>query len=281
MCLDWHYYRETSFSTQDLAKSWLSANRQPVSAKEDAESGLDSGLISQRTMEMDRVGVFYTFSQQKGRGQAGNEWFCGRGDNIAMTLVFQPRELEAMYLFCLDMALSMGILRYARRINADCCLKWPNDLYSGNRKLAGILMETRIAGTQVEEVYLGIGLNMNQEVFPENLPNPVSFRQLDGMVRDLQEESRQLAVDISNAYDSFMKRLAGNRGKEESVFERYKKEYLDSLLFRGQWRDFFFRGEIVHARIEDVDECGHLWLRDRQGRMFSSDIKELRYCLPG
>ena len=58
---------------------------------------------------MDRVGVFYTFSQQKGRGQAGNEWFCGRGDNIAMTLVFQPRELEAMYLFCLDMALSMGM----------------------------------------------------------------------------------------------------------------------------------------------------------------------------
>lgn len=275
MELDWHYYPETHCSTQDLAKEWSAGNLRRTRT----ECRLDGESCSVDRAALRGIAVFCTFSQQKGRGQAGNVWFGGKGDNIAMTLAFYPENLDASDLFSLDMALSLGLLRYARRIDARCCLKWPNDLYSGLRKLAGILLETRIRGTHVEEVYFGIGLNMNQEFFPENLPNPISFRQLDGKVRDLEKESCQLASDIGNAYDMFLcqKDKAGERG---GLFEIYKKEYLGSMLFYGQWRDFLFRGKRVHARIEDVDECGCLWLRDSLDGMFLADIKELRYCLP-
>ncbi len=268
MWFDWHYCPEPELSTQDLAMDWMRAQ---------GNARGESGRLSQD--EMGCMCVFHTFSQQKGRGQAGNAWYCGRGRNIALTLGFCPVNLDSSLLFVLDMALSLGVLRYARRSEASCCLKWPNDVYAGMRKLAGILMETRIEGPWVRSVCLGVGVNVNQEVFPEWIPNPVSFKQLDGRHRELESESRQLAEDLAEAALLFMENRKSRTGQD--LFLQYKEAYLAALLFYGQYQDFCFRGETVRARIEDVDEDGRLRLCTGNGRWIEAGIKELRYCLPG
>lgn len=281
MFLDAYYCPQTFCSTQDLAQSWMRASRgdfKPLAKSKFSRILVHGG--EKGSAVYGEMAVFYTFSQQKGRGQSGNVWFCGDGANIAMSLAFCPPDLDAEVLFCLDMALSLGVLRYVRRINPDSCLKWPNDVYIGLRKLAGILVETRIEGWRIAGICFGIGLNLNQLHFPDGLPNPVSFRQVDGVVRDLPQESLQLAMDVVESYTAFMDRYASLGQEAGALFNFYKAEYLAALLFYGQYRDYCFQNQRIQARMEDVDETGHLWLRNAHGKLFSAGIKELRYILP-
>lgn len=261
MHLDWHYYPETG-STQDLAKEWGRGRMAcRLSQEEDAEEA---------------VAVFYTFNQGKGRGQAGNTWFCGQDRNLALSLGFLPRALDTGSLFALDMALSSGVRRFALRFGPDFCLKWPNDLYAKGKKMAGILMETRVQAGGVQELYWGIGWNVNQKLFPEQLPNPVSLWQYDGRTRDLETMARDLALAVVLAYEDFCRK---QREAGAGVFGLYKQEYLESLLFYGEDRDYMYKGNLLRARIEDVDEDGYLLLRDTSGRLVRAGIKELQYLL--
>ncbi len=216
--------------------------------------------------------VVYTFCQQQGRGQRGNGWFGGENENISATFVFAPRFLKAEHLFFLNMALSLGVLRYARAQGGGFFLKWPNDLYFRNGKMAGLLLESSVVSGQVERVCFGVGLNVNQAEFPPELPRAVSLFRIDGKRRDLQAEVGKLAESMQSCYAEFRQTYGQGRLQE------WRNEYLAGLLFKDRWRDFVYRASKVNACIRNVDEDGRLVLEKRNGSWLRADIKELEYC---
>ncbi|MCM1531337.1 MAG: hypothetical protein NC048_05400 [Bacteroides sp.] len=247
----YHYHSRTEISTQDIGKAL------PAMAN-------DAGME-----------VVYTFCQQQGRGQKGNVWFGGQDSNICATFVLSPRFLAAPHLFFLDMALSTGVLRYVEAQTERVFLKWPNDLYVGQKKLAGLLLESSIQAGKLERVCFGVGLNVNQREFPAHLPRAVSLFQTDGKMRNLPEEVRQLAETLYAIYAEFRASYA------QGTWRNWKERYLEHLLFKDQWREFLYLGEPLAACIRNVDDYGHLELERRNGSIIRADLKELEYRFDG
>lgn len=220
-------------------------------------------------------GAVYTFQQTGGRGQGGSVWFGGKDRNIALTFGAFPDFLTIDGLFALDMALSIGALSYVRTYVSDAVLKWPNDLYVGERKLGGVLVGNSIRGKEVCPFYYGIGWNVNQDCFPPYLPNPVSFFQIDGRVRDLHREAASMFGCLETAYREF-KALYCIQGPD-GCFSYYREKYLSVLLGWAVWRDYFYAGNRMRARIADIDPYGRLVLESDGGRIVIAGIKELGY----
>lgn len=133
-------------------------------------------------------------SQTQGRGQRGNSWTSDPGANLTFSLVLHPRFLAPDRQFLLSEAVSLALADMLESYGIDSRIKWPNDIYAisvapcdaegkpqggyrkiGGGKIAGILIENDIQGTALARSIVGIGLNVNQHVFPAGLPNPVSM----------------------------------------------------------------------------------------------------------
>lgn len=131
--------------------------------------------------------VVTALSQTAGRGQRGNSWESAPGLNLTFTLALCPRWMAPARQFELSMLVSLGILEGlqhflpARRLT----VKWPNDIYFDDLKLAGILIENTVTPSRIEQSLIGIGLNVNQLHFTGDAPNPVSMAAVTGHSLDL------------------------------------------------------------------------------------------------
>lgn len=225
--------------------------------------------------KLPEVRAVYTFSQKQGRGQQGNTWFGGEDSNVAMTVGIDCADVPVEALFSLNMALSLGALDYVCAQVLQASLKWPNDLYVGQKKLGGILIENRVEDNKVLSVSFGVGWNVNQKEFPEHLPNPVSLWRVDRKERDLHGEAEKMFTAIRDAYALFGK-LRREHGLEWT-FLYYKRTYLHNLYAWNRWRIYRYQGQEVHARIVDVDLYGHLRLETALQGFLTADIKQLEY----
>ncbi len=132
--------------------------------------------------------VLMAREQTAGRGQRGNSWEAAPGMNVTMSVMLRPQGLPAAAQFAISEAVAMGVVDLLDSLGVDGArVKWPNDIYVGDRKVCGILIENSLCGTIVGRSVAGVGLNVNQREFVGGAPNPVSLRQLLG--RDLDVES--------------------------------------------------------------------------------------------
>ena len=113
--------------------------------------------------------------QTAGRGQRGNSWESERGQNLLLALVARPAFLPAAAQFRLSQTIALAVADTVARYTDDVAVKWPNDVYVGDRKICGMLIENSLKGQQMHTSTIGIGLNVNETAFPEYLPNPVSM----------------------------------------------------------------------------------------------------------
>ena len=109
--------------------------------------------------------VILTWRQTQGRGQVGNSWESAPDSNISMTVVLKPERLEASRQFAVSMVIALGCFDFVSRYTDNVSVKWPNDIYVGNKKIAGILIEHKITGMYIGNSICGVGLNVNQEHF--------------------------------------------------------------------------------------------------------------------
>ena len=125
-------------------------------------------------------GTVITAKEQfAGRGQMGNKWNAEAGKNITLSLVLYPDQLDADKQFFLNMAIALAVKDFCEFVLGDeIKIKWPNDIYYHDRKIAGILIENSISGTKITSSVVGIGINVNQEEFDPALPNPASLIQI-------------------------------------------------------------------------------------------------------
>ena len=238
--------------------------------------------------------------QTAGRGQTGNTWESAPGQNLLFSILVEPTALEASQTFALSEAIALSIRDTAELILADTALraigreagaataaahgdvkvKWPNDIYVGHSKLAGILIENEFGGRRVSRSVIGCGVNVNQREFdfPEQLagrrqhiPTPTSLALLAG-----GEVER--AIVLTNIIERFCGRYADIlEGRQAAVHAAY----LAHLYRRTGMHAFADAGGHFAAEIAGVEPGGHLLLRDAAGTVRRYAFKEVEWLPEG
>lgn len=156
--------------------------------------------------ELDNLSVIAAREQTAGRGQGDHSWFSSPATNLTFSILFRFGEGFPVTLGSSDAVLVTQITTLAIRDHLlsrgiGSRIKWPNDIWTGDRKICGILIENSSMGGMVTSSIVGIGLNVNETGWPAGLPNPVSMRELSGKVYNLDEELRALAWRLRSRYE--------------------------------------------------------------------------------
>ncbi|MBQ8100567.1 MAG: biotin--[Paludibacteraceae bacterium] len=231
--------------------------------------------------------TLYTFYQTAGRGQAGNSWESEAGQNLLFSTVFRLTDLQPQEQFRLSMLVPLAIVRVLCNVVADeglrslFTVKWPNDIYAGDGKLAGILIEHRLTGSRIDASVAGVGLNVNQTVFRSGAPNPVSLRQLTGREYDKETLLQRIVSEFA--------RLRPLLHEPEEL----KRQYMQVLYRREGYFPYVERTVslaptqiataeekgVFYARMVDVTDTGQLVLQDKQNNLRTYHFKEVRFVL--
>lgn len=206
--------------------------------------------------------------QTKGRGNAGNHWESEKGKNLLFSLAIKPLGFPASKQFNLSMAGALALKDVVSSISNDISLKWPNDIYWKDRKLAGTLIETTIKGKYLSTIIWGVGLNVNQETFTSDAPNPVSLLNITGKEFSTESLLQKIAERFQVRYNQAL------LGEKE-----IREEYMDSLYRKkGIYTFLDSKGEF-NASVEGISEHGHLILRDKEDNLREYDFKEVKYII--
>ena len=138
--------------------------------------------------DYDNLSVIATIEQSAGRGQGTHTWYTTPGKNLTFTIVFNPENLPASEALYLTRITTLSLLSYLAARGVSARIKWPNDIWVEDKKICGILIENILEGNLVHNSIIGIGLNINESGWPEDLPNPVSLGELTGKSYDIREE---------------------------------------------------------------------------------------------
>ncbi len=213
--------------------------------------------------------------QTRGRGQVGNGWESEPGSNLLISVYVRPREVSVDRQFIISMAVSLAVVDTVRgvlprRLWPALKIKWPNDIYVGERKLSGILIENRLCGRAISDSIIGVGLNVNQLAFHSDAPNPVSIRQLTGRAEGIGAMARSLVTSIS-AWMTLVD------SAEDAIVMR---DYW-AALFRadGMCHDFADGNGRFTARIDSVAPDGRLSLALPGGETRSYLFKEVEHVI--
>jgi len=196
--------------------------------------------------------VIVAREQTGGRGQRGNSWFSEPGKNLTLTYILRPGFISVEDQYLLNKAIAVAVARTTELIvpASFVRIKWPNDIFLENRKLAGVLVETSVKGSQIVSCLAGIGLNVNQTAFQVSGGNPVSLAMELGRELKLDEVMNLLSKQLEVYY---LKLRSGQRNL-------ITQEYNALLWKRGHLHTFQKDGKDFPAVIEHVDEQGRLVL---------------------
>lgn len=218
--------------------------------------------------------VVYTKRQTAGRGQVGNSWESEPDKNISFSLLLRPEFLPIPQQFVISELCSLGILRGLQALGVkDLSIKWPNDIYAGDDKICGILIENRLMGGLLAESVLGVGINVNQEKWVGNAPNPTSLL-LQG-VETTPETVLEIVVEQISA-------LYAKLQNENDGASSIHKMFVAQLYRRNGFYSYAdaATGELFEAELFDVDPQGPLKLRLSDGTERKYWFKEVQFVLP-
>ena len=203
-------------------------------------------------------------AQLNGRGQRGNSWESEPGKNLSFSLVCHPMFLKANEQFLLSQAIALAV---AECVDAE--VKWPNDIYAGNRKLGGILIECDLKGCEIETCIIGTGINVNQTIFVSDAPNPVSLKQLTGQDYNREELLKKITERFLTHYDSL------SRG----LYDNIRNSYAQRLYRRLGYHAYADVNGEFEASIAGIQPSGHLLLQLSDGEVRRYEFKEVRFIL--
>jgi BirA family biotin operon repressor/biotin-[acetyl-CoA-carboxylase] ligase len=207
--------------------------------------------------------------QYAGRGQMGNAWRAEQGKNLTLSIILFPRFLEAEKQFFLNMAISLGVKDFCESVlEEEVKIKWPNDIYCCNKKLGGILIENTISGSKVLSSIVGIGININQTTFNQDILNPTSFHRITGKVYSCKDLLGSLFSFIEKYYLQL----------RQLHFNFLDKAYMEAL-YRYQQTFEFRKGEqTFKGEINGVTKEGKLIIHSK-GKEQRFSFKEVEYVI--
>lgn len=193
--------------------------------------------------------VVWTPLQTHGKGQRGKLWLTEEGKSLPFSIIFKPKVSVSEQYF-LNKAISLGVCEGVSSFGVEAKIKWPNDIYVADKKLAGILIENSLKGSFLQVVVVGVGVNINQEEFTKDLPNPISLKQVLQQTFDIEVVLKDLCYYIEKRYMQF----------KAGQFEKIDADYHASLYHIQQMKTFQVGDKRFEAQILGVDKTGKIKL---------------------
>ncbi len=221
-------------------------------------------LLRQKTLPEGFV-VFTDF-QTAGKGQIENSWESEKGKNLLFSILLYPHQISIAEQFIMSQIVSIALIKVLSEYCEQVKIKWPNDIYVNDKKLAGILIENSLQGAQIKSTIIGIGLNVNQTDFKSDAPNPVSLRLLNNKSYNRKVILEKIIDNILHIYSEMDKDIV-------------REEYF-SNLYRNDGFYAFRRGnKIFNARIKNVLPNGKLILSLENKSTKAFYFKEVEFII--
>ena len=222
-----------------------------------------------KSKELGKWTVVTSDYQTQGRGQKGAVWESEKGKNLICSVLVKLNDFNAADQFILNCAVSVGIHHYLKRYNLPKLkIKWPNDIMSVSKKLGGILIENTLVSDKISHSIIGIGININQEKFSDELPMAVSIKQLTK-----SETSRDIFLqDMLNAIQRQFEMIFDHQ------YEQLWSLYQESLYRKDQPHMFEnSEGERFMGIIRGVSQQGQLLVENEDASLKAYNFKEIVY----
>ena len=210
--------------------------------------------------------------QSAGKGQRGNYWESEQGKNLLFSYVTYPFFVKPRDQFVLSEIASLSVKEALDCHIGDVTVKWPNDIYWRDKKICGMLIENVLGDHGLARSIAGIGININQQVFRSDAPNPVSLSQITEKEEDLHAILADVMLFVSRYYEDL-------RLNEEQTTILLSEKYNQSLYRREGYFPFADREGEFMASILRVEPDGRLHLLDTEGRERSYLFKEVQFIL--
>ncbi len=212
--------------------------------------------------------------QTAGRGQRGNVWESARGQNLTFSILFRPDHISPENQFIISQISSYAVVLYLERKGLVAKIKWPNDVYVGDKKICGMLIEHSVSGDRLSVSVSGIGVNLNQTVFESNAPNPTSLALETGKSHDPRQELPELVSILCCLYDSV-------KDMDPDAVALLDKSYRESMYRLGVFSEFIDTrsGERFRGMILGYDESACLLVKNEKGEVGSFAFKEISYII--
>ena len=233
------------------------------------DQALSSNSLALEMLEKKEVQegtVIWVLNQTEGKGQRNNVWLSEPAQNLTVSLILKPVFLNPENQFYLSKAIALGVADYVGLFSSEVKVKWFNDIFIHNKKVAGILIENAWVGKKMNSSVVGIGLNLNQEKFPPEISQAISLKMQTGVPFVLEESLKLLHGLLMTRYYQL----------KESQFKEIDKDYHSKLYGLGEIKFFYKNGEKFEAKILEVEPNGHIRLLMTDGKISSFGMHEIR-----
>jgi BirA family transcriptional regulator, biotin operon repressor / biotin---[acetyl-CoA-carboxylase] ligase len=205
--------------------------------------------------------------QNKGKGQLQNTWESEKGKNLLISMVLYPRFIPVQNQFEISKVIALGVYEVVSLFVENVTIKWPNDIYVADKKIAGILIENAVMGSEYRYAVAGIGLNVNQQIFLSDAPNPVSLSQLKGIEFDREEILSLLIQSIQKWYKIL----------KMKNYSEIDTAYLNVLYCLGIEAKYKDDNGIFNGTIVGIDPIGQLIIEKSSSEIRSYYFKEVAF----
>jgi len=215
-----------------------------------------------------------TEEQIAGRGRRGRSWVSPAGANLLFSVLLRP-PMEGDRVFVLTMVLALAGVKAVQKVAAvEAMIKWPNDLYVGPKKLAGVLTEFAVRGKQVDWVVPGMGINV---AWRPDAPEQGGVPSTSLLEETGQRVSRnELLIELLTEFEGLYKEVVA--GNMEGLYEEWNR----NCLVLGKAVVVATEKERIEGKALRIDDCGALILEDAEGnerRILTGDVS-LRLAAP-
>jgi BirA family transcriptional regulator, biotin operon repressor / biotin---[acetyl-CoA-carboxylase] ligase len=229
----------------------------------DSTNNYATQMVSEGAWEPGTVVIAH--AQPKGKGLLTNKWESEAGKNITLSVLLAPEFLPIPLQFQISKVVSLAVYQVVSMFAPNAAIKWPNDVYIGSNKVAGILIENSIMGSVLNSSVVGIGLNVNQVEFRSDAPNPVSLAQVLGCSLELSEVIQILLDRFNELYAQL----------EDGHSDKIDSMYLDCLYRKGIWAQYSDKLGTYNGKILGVSEIGMLQIERENGTVSEYHFKEV------
>ncbi len=223
--------------------------------------------------------IVVTDYQTSGKGQGKNVWESEDGKNLLFSIALDMSFLKAENQFLLTQIVSVTMIDVLKKYlpEESLSIKWPNDIYFNDKKIAGILIKNEIKGMMMGTSIIGIGLNVNQTSFDENLPNPISMKMITGNDYDLEELLSAISYQLSlvNGQQTTDNRQQTSLTNFQFSTFNFQLIYTNKLYRYQQWALYEHEGQVKEMTIIGYDQFGRLILKEKNDRKVVCDLKEI------
>lgn len=226
------------------------------------------------SLNTDKDMVVVSDYQTNGHGMDTNKWESEKGKNLLFSILVHPTWLHPCTQFLLSMAEALALYDVLAEYADDITIKWPNDIYWKDRKLSGTRIDGNLKGMKLCDLIIGTGININQEEFLSDAPNPVSLKQITGKEHDIDEILQKIIKCFEYYYE-----IAEDEWGDSCECDTIMELYHEHLYRRGEWHWYEDENGRFEGLLYDVHPNGLMQIVRRDNTVSQYEFKEVKFII--